>query len=70
MTKFHYHEKYYPHLFGSEAEVIGKFIWGLGEGLRAKVMGTRPDSLADAINMTTDSRRILPAIERFIGKRK
>lgn len=30
-----------------------KFIWGLGECLRTKVMGARPDTLANTINMST-----------------
>lgn len=52
-TQFHHLEKYCPRLFGSEAEKAGKFIWGLGEGIRTKVIGARQDSLVDTIDMTT-----------------
>lgn len=30
---------------------MGKFVWGLGEGPRTNVMGAKPDSLVDAIDM-------------------
>ncbi|CAN6476935.1 unnamed protein product [Victoria cruziana] len=51
VTQFHHLEKYCPHLFGSEAERVNKFIWGLREGVRARVMGAKCDTMADAIDM-------------------
>ncbi|CAN6462677.1 unnamed protein product [Victoria cruziana] len=53
VTQFRYLEKYCPHLFGSETERVSKFIWDLREGVRAKVMGARCDTIADAIDMAT-----------------
>lgn len=53
MIKFHHLERYFLHLFSSKAERAGKFVRGLGEGLRIKVMGARQDTLVDVIDMTT-----------------
>lgn len=49
--QFHHFERYCPHLFGSEVKKVEKFVWSLGEGPMAKVMGTTPDTLTDVIGI-------------------
>lgn len=42
-AQFHHLEKYYHHVFSTDQEHVGKFILGLDEGLRAKVINSDPE---------------------------
>ncbi|CAN6446159.1 unnamed protein product [Victoria cruziana] len=52
-ARFRHLQRYCPHLFGSEKERAGKFVWGLDEGLRPRVMSNNPHTLLQAVEMAT-----------------
>lgn len=45
---------------------MGKFIWGLGEGVKIKVTGVRIGTLGDAIDMATCLMRTSLIIRKLI----
>lgn len=53
VAQFHHLERYYPHMFATELERADKFVWGLSEGLRSKVISKRPHTLLEVIEMAT-----------------
>ncbi|XP_031481812.1 uncharacterized protein LOC116251592 isoform X2 [Nymphaea colorata] len=53
VVKFRHLEKYCPHVYTSDTDRANKFIRGLKDGLRSKVMCSRPQDLDDAIDMAT-----------------
>ncbi|CAN6454250.1 unnamed protein product [Victoria cruziana] len=50
-VKFRHLQRYSPQLFGSEKERANKFVWGLDEGLRPRVMSNNPPTLLQAVKM-------------------
>ncbi|CAN6453987.1 unnamed protein product [Victoria cruziana] len=52
-AKFRHLQHYSPHLFSSEKERTNKFVWGLNEGLRLRVMSNNPPTLLQAVEMAT-----------------
>ncbi|CAN6463009.1 unnamed protein product [Victoria cruziana] len=52
-ARFQHLQRYCPHLFSSEKEQAGKFVWGLDEGLRPRVMSNNPRTLLEAVEMAT-----------------
>jgi hypothetical protein len=52
-TKFRSLEKYSPNLFKNEKARAAKFVHGLKDGLRTRVLSGRPPTLADAIESAT-----------------
>ncbi|CAN6449613.1 unnamed protein product [Victoria cruziana] len=53
IVKFHHLEKYGAHIYQTEIERARKFVHGLKDGLRSKVMSSCPQDLDDAIDMAT-----------------
>lgn len=56
-------------MFSTKAERIEKFIRELGEGLSTKVMGERPDTLADVIDMATRFDEYFTPSKEALGKK-
>ncbi|CAN6447220.1 unnamed protein product [Victoria cruziana] len=52
-ARFRHFQCYSPHLFGSERERASRFVWGLDEGLRPRVMSSNPPTLLQAVEMAT-----------------
>ncbi|CAN6483532.1 unnamed protein product [Victoria cruziana] len=52
-ARFRHLQRYSPHLFGLERERANRFVWGLDEGLRPRVMSSNPSTLLLAVEMAT-----------------
>ncbi|CAN6453895.1 unnamed protein product [Victoria cruziana] len=50
-ARFRHLQWYCPHLFNSERESAGKFVWGLDEIIRPRVMSNDPRTLLQAVEM-------------------
>lgn len=53
VVQFHHLEHYYPHIFSSELEKVGIFVWRLNKGLRPRVISNRLETLSESIEMAT-----------------
>ncbi|KAF3774868.1 hypothetical protein EJ110_NYTH52115 [Nymphaea thermarum] len=51
VTKYRHLEVYYPHLYTTDEAKANKFVHGLRDGLRSKVMSRRPHDLDEAVTM-------------------
>ncbi|KAF3776627.1 hypothetical protein EJ110_NYTH47723 [Nymphaea thermarum] len=51
VTKYRHLEAYCPHLYTTAEARADKFIYGLRDGLRGRVMSSRPHNLDEAVTM-------------------
>ncbi|CAN6445433.1 unnamed protein product [Victoria cruziana] len=69
-AQFRHLERYCPHLLGTEKERAGKFVWGLDDGLRPRVISNNPQTLTVAVEMATRLEEDYHRSQRGFRKQK
>lgn len=53
VAQFYHLKRYCLHIFNTDQEHAEKIVWGLDEGLRAKVISDDPQTLLKAVEVAT-----------------
>ncbi|CAN6455374.1 unnamed protein product [Victoria cruziana] len=70
VARFGHLQRYSPQLFSSERERANRFVWGLDEGLRPRVMSSNPATLLQAVEMATRMEEDYHRSQAFARKQK
>ncbi|CAN6445309.1 unnamed protein product [Victoria cruziana] len=70
VARFKHLQRYSAQLFSSERERANRFVWGLDEGLRPRVMSSNPSTLLQAVEMATKMEEDYRRSQAFARRQK